>query len=264
MKYVASIELNRPKAKNAFGLDTADEFVHLFNDLEADQSIRCVVLSGNGPDFTSGVDLKSFMGVYSRLQQTEDVAHRAKLLRQVVEQFQAPFKRMYTFSKPIICLSHGLSLGLGIELAACSDIRFCTRDARLAIREVLIGIAADVGSLQLLPRLVANQSLLNELIYTGRYLTPDEALSLGFVSRVCPSKGEAMDAALAVARTIADRSPVAIQGSKQNARFSRDTPFMVGLDYNAVWNAAMMQGRDVEKAIGAIFSRTDQVDYDDF
>lgn len=95
-------------------------------------------------------------------------------------------------------------------------------------------------------------------------MTPDEALSLGFVSRICPSKEEAMTEALALAETIAQRSPVAIQGSKHNVRFSRDKPFMVGLDYNAVWNAAMMQGNDVVKAIGAILSKSDQVEYDDF
>lgn len=263
-KHVASIELYQPKAKNAFGLDTARELIETFKELDGDQTVRCVVLSGHGADFTSGVDLKGFMSVYSKLQETEDIAHRAKLLRNTIEQYQEPFKRMYSFPKPIICVQHGLCLGLGIELAACSDIRFCSRDAKMAIREVLIGIAADVGSLQLLPRLVANQSLLNELLLTGRYMTPSEALDLGFVSRVCESKEAAMEAALEVARTISSRSPVAVQGSKQNIRFSRDKPFLVGLDYNAVWNATMMQGGDPVKAIGAILSKSEQVDYDDF
>lgn len=263
-EHVSAIQLNRPKTRNAFGLDTASEFSNAFSKLEADSSTRCVVLSGNGPDFTSGVDLKSFMGVYAKLQETEDIAHRAKLLKNTIEKFQAPFKQMYSFSKPIICIPHGLCLGLGIELAACSDIRYCTRDTKMAIREVLIGIAADVGSLQLMPRLVANQSLLNELLFTGRYLEPEEALNLGFVSRICDSKETAMADGLKLAETIAKRSPVAVQGSKKNMRFSHDKPFLVGLDYNAVWNAAMMQGSDVVKAIGAILSKDDEAKFDDF
>lgn len=246
-------------------MDTASELIATLKVLEADSAIRCVLLSGAGPDFTSGVDIKSFMGLYQQLLETDDIAHRAKLLRRTVEEFQAPFKQMFAFEKPMICVQHGLSLGLGMELAACCDIRYCTRDVRMAIREVLIGIAADVGSLQLLPRLAAaNQSLLSELIYTGRYMTPDEALQIGFVSHIGETKDAAIEKAFGLAETIAQRSPVAVQGSKRNIQFSRDKPFHVGLDYNAVWNAAMMQGNDIVKAIGAIMSKSDTVEYDDF
>jgi delta(3,5)-delta(2,4)-dienoyl-CoA isomerase len=262
---VASLELNRPKSKNAFALETAEELVDALRRLDDDSSVRCVLLSGKGPDFTSGVDIKSFMGVYAQLQEMEDVAHRARVLRKIVERFQAPFKAMHSFGKPIVCVQHGLSLGLAMELAACSDVRYCSRDTRMSIREVLIGIAADVGSLQLMPRLAANQSLLNELIYTGRYITVDEALNeLKFVSRVCDTKEQTIEAALELATTIASRSPVAVQGSKRNLKFSRDHMFEVGLDYNAIWNAAMMQGGDVVKAISAIMSKQDEVSYDDF
>lgn len=261
---MAHLELNKPKSKNAFGFDSALELIEALQVVEDDPTVRCLVLSGNGPNFTSGVDLKSFMTVYAQLQETQDSAHRAKLLRKTVERFQAPFKAMHAFSKPIIAVAHGLCYGLGMELAACCDIRYCSQDTRFSIREVLIGIAADVGSLQLMPRLTSNQSLLKELIYTGRDLDMDEVTQLGFVSKIFPTKEEALAAALQTAKTIAARSPLAVQGSKQNLRFSEDKPFMVGLDYNAVWNMAMMQGGDVEKAITAILSRTEQVNYDDF
>lgn len=263
-KHVAHIQLNRPKARNAFGLETAREFIESLDRCETNAAIRCVLLSGSGPDLTSGVDLKSFMGVYSELQETEDVARKAKLLHRVIEQFQTPFKRMHSFSKPIICVQHGLCYGLGMELAACSDIRYCSKDTRMSIREVLIGIAADVGSLQEMPRLVSNQSLLRELIYTGRDLSAQEALDLDFVSRVCDTKEAALAEAFETAELIAKRSPVAVQGSKRNLMFSRDKPFQVGLDYNAVWNMAMLQADDVAKAISAIMSKSDDVDYEDF
>lgn len=263
-KHVAHIQLNRPKVKNAFGLETAGEFIESLNDCETDPTIRCVLLSGSGPDFTSGVDLKSFMELYSHLQATEDVSRKAKLMHGVVEKFQQPFKRMHSFSKPIICVQHGLCYGLGMELAACSDIRYCSRDTKMAIREVLIGIAADVGSLQEMPRLVSNQSRLRELIYTGRDLTSDEALDLGFVSSVYETKEAALNEALKTAELIAKRSPVAVQGSKRNLMFSRDKSFQVGLDYNAVWNMAMLQTDDAAKAISAIMSKSDEVDFEDF
>lgn len=261
---VAHIELNRPKVKNAFSLEVAKEFIQALDKLEDDKSTRCIVLSGFGPDLTSGVDLRSFMGLYNQLQEVEDHARKAKLLLSFVEQFQAPFKRMFEFGKPIICVIHGTCYGLGIEMAACSDIRYCSKDAKIAIREVLIGIAADVGSLQELPRLVANQSLLRELIYTGRELTIDEASNIGLVSCVCDTKDLTIEAAIKTASVIAERSPVAVQGSKRNLRFSRDKPFLVGLDYNAVWNMTMMQSGDVNKAIEAILQRSSEVDYDPY
>lgn len=261
---MAHLQLNRPETKNAFGFESARELAEALRMIDDDPTVRCLVLSGNGPNFTSGVDLKSFMTVYAQLQETQDIAHRAKLLRKTIESFQAPFKVMRAFSKPIIGVAHGLCYGLGMELSACSDIRYCSEDTKYSIREVLIGIAADVGSLQLMPKLVTNQSLLRELIYTGRDLTLDEVRELGFVSKILPSKQETLDAAIETAKTISQKSPLAIQGSKQNLRFSEDKPFSVGLDYNAVWNMAMMQGNDLEKAITAILSRTDEVDYEDF
>lgn len=263
-KHVAHIELNRPKVKNAFSLEVAKEFIQALDKLEDDKLIRCIVLSGCGPDMTSGVDLRSFMGLYNQLQEVEDHARKGKLLLSFVEKFQAPFKRMFEFEKPIICVIHGTCYGLGIEMAACSDIRYCSKDAKIAIREVLIGIAADVGSLQELPRLVANQSLLKELVYTGRELTIDEASDIGFVSRVCDNKDLTIEAAIKTASAIAERSPVAVQGSKRNLRFSRDKPFLVGLDYNAIWNMTMMQSGDVNRAIEAILQRSTQVDYDPY
>lgn len=263
-KYVAHIQLNKPKSKNAFGLDTAKEFLEILEKLDDDSNVRVILLSGNGPDFTSGIDLKSSMSLYSELQDIDDVARKAKLLRKFIQLHQEPFKRMHKIIKPIISVQHGLCLGLGMELGACCDIRYCSRDTKFSIREVLIGIAADVGSLQLMPKLVSNQSLLRELIYTGRYLTVEEALKLGYVSEIYETKELALEKSYEVAKLIASRSPIAVQGSKQNLRFSSDKAFEIGLDYNAIWNMSMMQGNDVAKAIGAILSKDDSVSYDDF
>ena len=263
-KHVAHLELNSPKSKNAFSLETASELIEKLKQLEADPAIRCVILSGRGPDLTSGVDIKSFMGLYQKLQAVDDIARRSKLLRKMIEAFQEPFKCLYAFEKPLISVQHGLSLGLGMELAACCDVRYCSRDVRMAIREVTIGIAADVGGLQLMPRLVANQSLLNELVFSGRFMSPDEALQLGFVSFVGDTKEATLAKAREMAETIASRSPVAVQGSKRNIRFSLNRPLEVGLDYNAIWNSAMMQGGDIGLAIGAILSKEEKVEFEDY
>lgn len=264
VNHVAHIELNRPEVKNAFSVESSNKLVETINQLDNDKSIRCVILSGSGQDLTSGIDLKSFLSAYGQLQEIEDQGRRGKLLLSFIEKIQEPFKRMFEFSKPIICVVHGLCYGLGVELAACSDIRYCSKDSKIAIREVLIGIAADVGSLQEMPRIVSNQSLLRELIYTGRDMTYGEAKELGLVSKVCDSKELTIEAAIKTATCIANRSPVAIQGTKRNLRFSRDKPFSVGLDYNAVWNMTMLQSTDVNRAVEALLTRSDKVDYDPY
>lgn len=275
-KHIAHVQLNTPKVKNAFGLTSARELTQALDWLDgvhehgAPREVRAIVLSGNGADFTAGVDLRSFMTVYARVAEQADAARKARLLRDIIAQFQTPFRRMLDTNKPIVCALHGISYGLAMELAACSDVRVCSQDTRLAIREVLIGIAADVGSLQLLPHLINNQSRLRELIYTGRDFDAQEALQLGFVSSVHANKQAAVQEALDIAQRIAQQSPVAVQGSKHNLRFSSDKPFGVGLDYNATWNACMMQSDDLAKAIGAIMNKQQQASpveppqFDDF
>lgn len=263
-RHIAHLELNSPKSKNSFGLTTAKELNDCLDEIDNDPSIRCAILSGDGPDFTSGVDIKSFMGLYQKLNETEDVAHKAKLLHNIIKSFQQPFIRMKKLSKPIICVAHGLCFGLGMELAACCDIRYCSKDTKFAIREVLIGIAADVGSLQLMPHLVSNQSLLRELIFTGRQMTIEDVLRLNFISHLSDTKDDALIEAFKTAKVIASRSPVAVQGSKQNLEFSHLKPYELGLDYNAIWNMSMIQGGDVAKAIGAIFSKDDKVEFEDY
>lgn len=263
-KFIAHLELNSPKSKNAFSLETAKELIEICELIDQDASVRCAILSGTGNDFTSGVDVKSFMGLYQQLNELEDSSRKAKLLHNCIKLFQEPFKRMKKLSKPIICVSHGLCFGLGMELAACCDIRYCSKDTKFAIREVLIGIAADVGSLQLMPTLVSNQSLLRELIYTGRNMTIEEVSRLNFVSHVSDTKDDALIEAFKTAKLISAKSPVAVQGSKQNLEFSHMKPFDVGLDYNAVWNMSMLQSGDVAKAISAIISKSEQVEFDDY
>lgn len=265
VKHVAQLELNRPKVKNAFSPAMGLKLSQHLRDLEADQSIRCLVLNGNGSDLTAGVDLKSFLNVHAKVQEVNDQSRKSKLLLDFLKSFQKTFEDLYNFPKPVICVYHGITYGLAMELGACSDIRLCSQDAKMAVREVLIGMAADVGSLQELPNLIGNQSLLNELIYTGNDITTDQALELGLVSRVCDTKEAALTEALNLAKTIASRSPVAVQGSKRLLRFSRHKPFSVGLDYSAVWNMSMLQSEDMAKAVeGIIQKNPNGVEYDSY
>lgn len=147
---------------------------------------------------------------------------------------------------------HGLCLGAGMDIIAAADIRLCSSNAIFSIKEVDVGLAADVGSLQRLPSKVSNDSLLRELCLTARNFGSDEALSLGLVSRVIQGgRAEVTAAGLALAHVIASKSPIATLGTKHLLNYSKDHSVDEGLAYTTVWNMAMLQASDLTEAFAA-------------
>ena len=122
----------------------------------------------------------------------------------------------------VICVLHGVSIGLAIDISCCADIRVCAKDTRFAIKEVDIGLAADIGTLARLPKVVGSLSWVKELALTARDFGAAEALAAGFVSQVHESKATALAAAVKTAALIATKSPVAVQGTKELLNHSRD------------------------------------------
>lgn len=125
-------------------------------------------------------------------------------------------------STAVITVLHGISLGLAIDLSCAADIRICAKDTRFAVKEVDIGMAADIGTLARLPKAVGNASWVKEVCMSARDFGGAEALAVGFVSQVHESKTAALDAALKLAKTIATKSPVAVQGTKHLLNHARD------------------------------------------
>ncbi len=117
-----------------------------------------------------------------------------------------------------------MAFGLAIDIACCADVRVCARDARFAVKEVDIGLAADIGSLSRLPRAVGSLSWAKDVCLSARVFAAPEALAAGFVSRVLPDKAAAVADALALAAALAAKSPVAVQGTKELLNHGRDHP----------------------------------------
>lgn len=117
---------------------------------------------------------------------------------------------------------HGISIGLAIDISTCADIRVCSKDAVFAVKEVDIGLAADIGTLARLPKVVGNSSWVKDVCLTARNFDAAEALSVGFVSQVHESKAAALAAAFKTATLVASKSPVAVQGTKELLNHSRD------------------------------------------
>lgn len=122
----------------------------------------------------------------------------------------------------MICILHGISIGLAIDLSCCADVRLCAADTRLAVKEVDIGLAADIGTLSRLPKAVGSSSWVKDVCLSARFFDAAEALRQGFVSEVHESKAAAVAAGLGKAALIAEKSPVAVQGTKELLNHARD------------------------------------------
>jgi len=149
----------------------------------------------------------------------------------------------------VICVLHGISYGLALDLSLSCDIRFCTTTTRFSVKEVDIGLAADIGTLSRLPHSVGNHSWVKDIALSARIFSSGEALQHGLVSRVLADKKTAVEQGLELARLIASKSPVAVQGTKEIINYSRDRTVAEGLNYTAVWNAAMLQTQDMKDAM---------------
>uniref|UniRef100_A0A3Q1HG18 Delta(3,5)-Delta(2,4)-dienoyl-CoA isomerase, mitochondrial n=1 Tax=Anabas testudineus TaxID=64144 RepID=A0A3Q1HG18_ANATE len=251
---VTHVELHRPEKRNAMNKAFWSEMVDCFNEIAADPECRVVVVSGAGKIFTAGIDL---MDMASNLLQPEgdDTARVSWNLRKTITKYQETFSVIEKCSKPVVVAVHGACIGGGVDLITACDIRLCTQDAWFQIKEVDIGIAADVGTLHRLPKVIGSRSLVNELALTARKMYADEAKSSGLVSRVFADKETMMAGALEMAGEIAARSPVAVQGTKINLVYARDHSVAEGLDYIATWNMSMLQTQDVMKSAQAAMER---------
>lgn len=157
--------------------------------------------------------------------------------------------------KPVIGAIHNACVGAGVDMVTAMDVRLCTTDAWFCVKEVDMGLAADVGTLQRLPKVMGSQSLVNELCLTARKMEAPEAERCGLVSQVFTTKEELMSGALAMAALIASKSPVAVQGTKDNLVYSREHTVQEGLERIATYNMTMLQSEDLMKSAMAAMDR---------
>lgn len=258
--HIAHVELSRPKQGNAMNSAFWKEFRELFQALGKDRDVRCVVISAQGKHFTVGLDIKD-SSMLAAPKDVDDAARITHYNRNLILELQESFTAMERIPQPVIVCIHGAAIGGGIDLATAADIRYSTKDAFFSIKEVDIGLAADVGTLQRIQHVVGSSSLVRELAYSARRMEASEALQHGFVSRVFDSREDMIKEAMALAKMIASKSPLAIAGTKHNLNYSRGRPVQDGLEYMALWNAAMLQTDDISKAAIASLQKKDQPDF---
>ncbi|QIW94510.1 hypothetical protein AMS68_000028 [Peltaster fructicola] len=254
-EYVAHVEINRPKKLNAFVSAMWEGLGAIFRKMSYDPDIRVIVISGAGDRaFSAGLDVQAAATegpLAGSENQNLDQARKAAALRRHIFEFQDDITAVEKCTKPVIAVLHGVAYGLAIDLSSACDIRFCAKNTRFSVKEVDIGIAADIGTLTRLPKANVPMSFIKEVALTAREFTPAEALQFGFVSGVFETKDDALAKALQTAALIASKSPVAVQSTKDVINFSRDHSVSDGLNYVAQVNSAMFFTKDVEDSMTA-------------
>ena len=247
--HIATVRLNRPDKANAMNAAMWQEIRSAFQWVDSTPEARVAILQGEGKLFTGGIDLQMMMGLAPQIQNDCDGRSR-EALRRVILDLQDTLTSLERCRKPVLAAIHGGCIGGGIDLVTCADMRYCSADAYFTIKEIDIGMTADVGTLQRLPRLVGD-GITRELAYTGRRALADEARQIGLVNRVFESRDALYAGVREIAATIAAKSPLSIRGVKEMVLYARDHSVADGLNYIATWNAAMLMSQDLSEAMAA-------------
>ncbi len=244
---VATVILNRPDKANAINLPMWVDIQNCFNWLDSELSVRAVVLTGAGKNFCAGLDLDMFQNLHHG---SSDPARLAEALRQRILELQRNLTSIEACRKPVLAAVQRACIGGGVDMISCCDMRYACKDTYFSIKEIDIGMTADVGTLQRLPKLIPD-GVARELAYTGRKMSGEEAREVGFVNAVFDDQSSLLSAVQDIAEEIATKSPISIRGTKEMLLYTRDHSVQDGLNYIATWNAGMMSQKDLMAGITA-------------
>lgn len=245
---VAHLLLNRPDRLNTF----SPPFYYALRDavrgLDARGDVRALLISSTGKHFCAGMSLDVF-GSMSDAFATDTPRARmgfAHALGQLMDCFTALEQARF----PVICAVQGGCVGAGLDLASACDIRVCTADAFFALQETQIGMVADLGVLQRLPKIIP-EGVARQMAYTSERLPAARALDVGLVNAVLPDADALLAHAQALAANIAAKSPAAVAGCKSAITYARDHDTANALQHMAVLQSAMFDPAEMAEAIAA-------------
>ena len=248
---VAHIQLKRPEAMNSMIREFWNELPVIVKDIDHNARARCIVISSTGKHFSAGMDLAVFGGGGSSSQnQAQDRWISAEQQRHHVRWLQDCFGCLDDARIPVIAAIQGGCIGGAVDMTSACDIRYASADAFFCIQEINIGMTADVGTFPRLCKIIP-EGWVRELAYTGRRMPAEKAKEIGWVNEVLPSHEACVAHALATAREIAAKSPLAVTGSKVMINYARDHTIADGLDYIAVWQTGMFAGPHMGEAFKA-------------
>jgi enoyl-CoA hydratase len=211
---VAHLKLSRPERRNAMTAAFWRELPQIVRGLEA----RALVVSSTGPHFCAGLDISMFQG--NDAFDTNTLEGRRRF-RAKLEELQASLGALAEARFPVIAAVQGGCIGGGVDMVTACCLRYATRDAFFVIQEINLGMMADVGTFNRMPKQLP-EAVVRELGYTGDRLSAERAERLGFVNGLFDTHEQLVAGALDVARRIASKAPVAVQATKQMISYTRD------------------------------------------
>jgi enoyl-CoA hydratase len=248
---VAHLMLSRPAELNTMNPTFWREFDELLTQIHREGTARALVISSTGKHFSAGMSLETFAGAISMDDQSPE--GRAAIF-DLLTDMQATFTKLETLRMPVICAIQGGCIGGAVDMVTAACIRYASADAFFCIQEINIGMVADVGTLQRLPKLLP-LAVVKELAYTGRRLSASKALGYGLVNEVFDTHEATVAAALQCAKEIAAKPPVAIWGTKQAVNYARDHSVEDSLRQMGWLQGAVWSNAHVREAITAMKER---------
>ena len=246
--HVAHLVLNRPEAMNTMGPNFWKELDGVLKRLHSSGEARALVISSTGKHFSAGMSLDTFS---SAIQMDDHSPEGRAAIFDSLTDMQATFTLLETMRIPVIAAIHGGCIGGAVDMVTACCIRYATADAFFCIQEINIGMVADVGTLQRLPKLLP-MGLVKELAYTGRRMPAAQALSQGLVTQVFDTHEALVAGALQAAKEIASKPPVAIWGTKQALNYARDHSVEDSLRQMGWLQGAIWSNPHVKEAITAM------------
>lgn len=237
--HVAHLVLNKPEAMNTMHPTFWRELDEVLTQIHREGTARALVISSTGKHFSAGMALDVFAGAVTLDDQT--ATGRAAVF-DLLADMQATFTKLETLRIPVICAIQGGCIGGAVDMVTAACVRYATADAFFCIQEINIGMVADVGTLQRLPKLIP-LAVVKEMAYTGRRLPAAKALAHGLVNEVFDTPEAMLAAALQCAAEIASKPPVAIWGTKQAIHYAQDHSVedslrQMGWLQGAIWSSA--------------------------
>jgi len=252
---IAHLQLNRPERLNTMTLGFFPALRDAVRALDAAGRTRVLVISSTGKHFSAGMSLEVFGGALDEALPTATPRGRLAFqqhLRELMRCFDALEEARF----PVIAAVQGGCIGGALDLAAACDLRLCSADAFFVVQEIHIGMAADLGVLQRLPRIVP-PGVAREMAFTGDRVAAERALAIGLVNAVLPDPAALVGHALALAGRIAAKSPLAVTGSKLALNYAVDHPTADALAQMTLLQSAIFDPPEMAQAIAAWKSKGD-------
>ena len=246
--HIAHLVLSRPEAMNTMHPTFWRELDDVLTRIHREGTARVLVISSTGKHFSAGMALETFAGAIQMDDQSPE--GRAAII-DVLTDKQSTFTKQERLRIPEIAAIQGGCIGGAVDMVTACCIRYATADAFFCIQEINIGMVADVGTLQRLPKLIP-EAVVKELAYTGRRLGADKALGYGLVNAVFDSPEALLAGALQCAAEIAAKPPVAIWGTKQAIHYTRDHSVHDALEQMGWLQGAIWSNQHVRESVVAM------------